>query len=92
MEQATAFSENPKNLDELVAIFSKSGASGLTPDQLRRAIAEYQPLYESKFDCRILAVELAFYTKYAGSLSESDAATCTCRSFGARVREKNSSQ
>ena len=76
IEEATAFSKDPKNLDELVAVFSKSGASGLTPDQLRRAIAEYQPLYETKFDCKILPVELAFYSKYAGSVSESDGATC----------------
>jgi hypothetical protein len=60
----------------LVGIFSKSGASGLSQDQLRRAIAEYQPLYETKFDCRIIPVEMAFYTKYAGSLSESDGVTC----------------
>jgi len=76
IEEATAFSRDPKNLDELVGIFSKSGASGLTPDQLRRAIAEYQHLYESKFDCRILPVEFAFYSKYAGSLAEGDSATC----------------
>jgi NitT/TauT family transport system substrate-binding protein len=76
IEEAIAFSKDPKNLDELVGIFSKSGASGLTQDQLRRAIAEYQPLYETKFDCRILPVEIAFYTKYAGSLSEKDGATC----------------
>lgn len=76
IEEATAFSKDPKNLDELVAIFGKSGASVLTPEQLRRAIAEYQPLYETKFDCRILPVELAFYSKYAGSVSESDGATC----------------
>ena len=76
VEEATLFSKDPKNLDELVAVFSKSGASGLTPDQLRRAIAEYQPLYETKFDCKILPNEHAFYSKYAGSLAESDSATC----------------
>lgn len=76
IDEAIAFTKDPKNLDELVGIFSKSGASGLTQDQLRRAIAEYQPLYETKFDCRILPVEVAFYAKYAGSLSESDAVTC----------------
>ena len=76
IEEATAYAKDPKNLDELVGIFSKSGATGLTPDQLRRAIAEYQPLYETKFDCKLLPVEFAFYSKYAGSLSEGDAATC----------------
>lgn len=76
IEEATAFTRDPKNLDELVGIFSKTGASGLTPDQLRRAIAEYQPLYETKFDCKILPVEIAFYSKYAGSIAESDGATC----------------
>jgi NitT/TauT family transport system substrate-binding protein len=76
IEEATAFTKDPKNIDELVAIFSKSGASGLSQDQLRRAIAEYQPLYATTFDCRILPVEFAFYSKYAGSLSEGDSATC----------------
>jgi NitT/TauT family transport system substrate-binding protein len=76
IEEATAFTRDPKNLDELVGIFSKTGASGLSTDQLRRAIAEYQPLYETKFDCRILPVEVAFYSKYAGSITESDGATC----------------
>jgi len=76
VEEAIAFTRDPKNLDELVGIFSKTGASGLSPDQLRRAIAEYQPLYETKFDCRILPVEVAFYSKYAGSITESDGATC----------------
>jgi NitT/TauT family transport system substrate-binding protein len=90
IEEATAFTKDPKNLDELVAIFSKSGASGLTPDQLRRAIAEYQPLYETTFDCRILPTELVFYTKYAGSLSESDAATCDQYMWsGAKAYMKN---
>jgi NitT/TauT family transport system substrate-binding protein len=76
MDEAIAFTKDPKNLDELVGIFSKSGASGLTQDQLRRAIAEYQPLYETKFDCKIIPTEMAFYTKYAGSLNESDGVTC----------------
>ena len=76
IEEATAFAKDPTNLDELVGIFSKSGASGLTQDQLRRAISEYQPLYETKFDCKLLPVEIAFYTKYAGSLSEGEGATC----------------
>lgn len=76
MEEATAFSKDPKNLNELVGIFSKSGASGLTEDQLRRAISQYQPLDESMFDCRLLPVEITFYSKFAGSLTESDGVAC----------------
>jgi NitT/TauT family transport system substrate-binding protein len=75
MVEATEFTKDPENLDALVELFSAS-ATDLTPEQVRDAISEYQPLFETTFDCKILDNELTFYTEHVGNLKPEDAVTC----------------
>lgn len=73
---ATKFTKDPNNLDELAKIFKQGGASELSDQQIKDAIAAYQPLYSTTFDCKILANELKFYVNYVGNLKQSDGVTC----------------